>query len=83
MTYVDFKVYNSRRASGAACMFNEINGRKTDVALSEMVPFLTDTWVGFALKLEITFPAFAILFALARAVLHLLGTRRKIPTGTT
>jgi hypothetical protein len=66
MTYTDFKMVGVRHASTVVCILSRADGGTQDVHLNELVPFLTDTWVGFAMTLEITVPAFAILMAIAR-----------------
>lgn len=66
MTYTDFKLTGVKQASTVVCVLTQANGKSQDVHLSEIVPFLTDAWVGFAMSLEITIPAFAILLALIR-----------------
>jgi hypothetical protein len=66
MAYTDFKLVGVRHASTVVCILTQANGRNQDVHLSELVPFLTDFWVSFAMSLEFTVPGFAILLALAR-----------------
>jgi hypothetical protein len=66
MTYTDFKLTGVKEASTVVCVLTQANGRNQDIHLSELVPFLTDLWVGFAMSLQITVPAFAILLALVR-----------------
>jgi len=66
MTYTDFRLVGVKRKSTVVCMLTQIDGRNEDIRLNELVSFLTNLWVEFALSLEITIPAFAILFALGR-----------------
>lgn len=66
MTYADFKLVGVKQASGVVCLLDRANGARRDVYLKTLVPFLTDTLVGFAMSLHITVPAFAILLAIAR-----------------
>jgi hypothetical protein len=66
MTYADFKLVGVKQASTVVCMLTEANGKSQDVHLSELVPYLTDVLVGFAMNLGITVPGFAVLLALAR-----------------
>jgi hypothetical protein len=70
MTYRDFKLTGVRHASTVVCLLARPNGASQDVHLNEIVSFFTDTWVGFAMTLEITVPAFAILLALLRISLY-------------
>lgn len=70
MTYTDFKLVGVKHASTVVCLLTQGNGKIKDVHLSELVPFFTDMWVGFAMTLEITIPAFAILLALAMVEWH-------------
>lgn len=66
MTYTDFKLVGVKRASTVVCMLTQANGNSQEVHLSELVPYLTDVLVGFAMSLEITVPGFAVLVALGR-----------------
>ena len=66
MTYTDFKLVGVKHASTVVCVLTQTNGGNQDVYLSDLVSFVTDLWVGFAMSLEFTIPAFAILLALAR-----------------
>jgi hypothetical protein len=75
MSYTDFKLVGVKQASTVVCILTQTDGRKQDVHLSELVPYLTDLWVGFAMSLEFTVPGFAILLALARVGLHGLSSR--------
>ena len=75
MTYTDFKLTGVKQASTVVCMLTQANGGNQDVHLDEIVPFLTDLWVGFAMSLEITVPAFAILLALVRVGWYRHATR--------
>src|SRR5512133_2587800 len=74
MIYADFKLVGVRHASTVVCMLTQSNGQIQDVRLGELVSFLTDLWVGFAMSLEITVPAFAVLLALARAAWYKSAT---------
>jgi hypothetical protein len=76
MTYVDCKVYSHSRHESAACVFRTRSGAVQDISLRDAVSYFTDLWVGFAFAIEITVPAFIILFAVARAGLHLASVRR-------
>jgi hypothetical protein len=75
MTYTDFKLLGVKHASTVVCLLNQGNGKTQDVSLNELVSYLTDLWVGFAMTLEITVPGFAILLALIRVGLYRLGAR--------
>jgi hypothetical protein len=66
MTYTDFKLVGVRHASTVVCMLTQANGRIEDIHLSDLVPYLTDFWVGFAMSLDITVPGFAIVLSLLR-----------------
>ena len=55
-----------KQADTVVCLLAQANGASQEVHLNELVPFFTDAWVGFALSLEITVPAFAVLLALLR-----------------
>jgi hypothetical protein len=66
MRYTDFKLVGVKQASTVVCMFTEANGKSQDVHLSELVPYLADVLVGFAMNLGITVPGFAVLLGLAR-----------------
>jgi hypothetical protein len=66
MTYTDFKLVGVKHASTVVCLLARPGGKGQDVHLSELVPFLADFLVGFAMSLEITVPAFAIVLALIR-----------------
>ena len=66
MTYTDFKLVGVKQASTVVCMLTQADGKDQDVHLSELVPYLTDVLVGFAMSLEITVPGFAVLLALVR-----------------
>src|SRR5262249_51970223 len=52
------------KKSGATCIFKGATGRE-DVRLID-ISVLTDSWVSFAVSLEITIPGFLILFAVIR-----------------
>lgn len=67
MTYVDYKVYSSQRRASSACIFKTHRGGMQDVSLHEAASYFTDLWVGLAFSLEITVPAFILLFAIARS----------------
>jgi len=75
MTYTDFKLVGVKHASTVVCLLNQGNGKNQDVYLSELVSYLTDLWVGFAMSLEITVPGFAIFLALLRVGLYRRGAR--------
>ena len=75
MTYTDFKLVGVEHASTVVCLLNQGNGTNQDVYLNELVSYLTDLWVGFAMSLEITVPGFAILLALVRVGLYRRGAR--------
>jgi hypothetical protein len=66
MTYTDFKLVGVKQASTVVCMLTQANGKSQEVHLNELVPYLTDVLVGFAMSLEITVPGFAVLLALVR-----------------
>jgi hypothetical protein len=77
MTYTDFKLVGVKHASTVVCLLDRTDGRRQDVHLGEIVPYLTDLWVGFAMSLEFTVPGFAILIALVRVGLY----RRSVRAG--
>lgn len=66
MTYVDYKVYGKKRHSSGACILASANGATHDVAITEATSYLVDLGVGLAFSLEISVPAFILLFAIAR-----------------
>ena len=66
LTYTDFKLTGVKQADTVVCLLAQANGASQEVHLNELVSFFTDAWVGFALSLEITVPAFAVLLALLR-----------------
>ena len=70
LTYTDFKLTGVKQADTVVCLFARANGASQEVHLNELVSFFTDAWVGFALSLEITIPAFAVLLALVRVALY-------------
>lgn len=74
LTYTDFKLVGVKHASTVVCLLSGADGSRSEVHLRELVPFLTDASVGFAMTLEFTVPAFAILLALA-----LVGWSRLAP----
>ena len=76
MTYADFKLVGVKQASTVVCLLERGNGQRQDVYLNELVSYLTNVWVEFAMTLEITVPGFAILLGLVRVGLYRLGTRR-------
>jgi len=75
MTYSDFKLVGVKHASTVVCLLERSNGEKRDVHLDELVPYVTNLWVEFAMSLEITVPGFAVLLGLVRVGLYRLGTR--------
>ena len=75
MTYSDFKLVGVKHASTVVCLLEQGNGERRDVHLDELVPYVTNLWVEFAMSLEITVPGFAVLLGLARVGLYRLGTR--------
>ena len=70
LVYVDFKAEERRNDSGVDCVVRRDDGSTTDVSLRDVVPYVTDQWVGLAMGLQLTVPLFAILFALARAGIY-------------
>jgi hypothetical protein len=66
MSYADFKLTGVKEKSTVVCVFAQGSGRPAEIHLNELVSTLTDIWVGFAMALEFTIPAFAILLALLR-----------------
>jgi len=79
MTYTDFKLVGVKHASTVVCLLSQRNGKIQDGHLNELVSYLTDVWVRFAMSLEITVPGFAILLALIRVGLY----RRRARVGLT
>ena len=75
MTYTDFRLVGVKQASTVVCMFTEANGKSQDVHLNELVPYVADVLVTFAMSLEITVPGFAVLLALARVGWYKLTVR--------
>jgi hypothetical protein len=71
LSYADFKLVGVRHASTVVCLFTQANGRTRDVYLRDLVSTFTDLWVGLAMTLELTVPAFVILWGLARSWVHL------------
>jgi hypothetical protein len=70
MTYADFKLVGVKERSTVVCLLTQAGGRSEDVHLKELVPFVTDLLVSFAMNLGITVPGFAVLLALARVGLY-------------
>lgn len=66
MTYTDFKLVGVRQASTVVCLLRTSKGGDAEIYLKELVPFVTDMLVGFAMSLQLTVPAFAIALAAAR-----------------
>ena len=66
MTYVDYKVYRRQQRASSACILASPSGATHDVALPEAASYLTDLWVSVAFSLQISVPAFILLFAIAR-----------------
>ena len=66
MTYVDYKVYRTQQRASAACILTSPGGATHDVAITEAASYITDLWVGLAFSLQISVPAFILLFAIAR-----------------
>jgi len=67
LTYTDFKLVGVKQNDSAVvCLLSRTDGTNEEMYLNELVPFLTNVWVEFAMGLEITIPAFAVLLGLAR-----------------
>ena len=66
MTYADFRLVGLKQANNVVCMLTKANGKTQDIRLNELVPFVTDMLVGFAMSLQFTVPLFAILLATLR-----------------
>ena len=67
MTYTDFRLVGVRQPeSTVVCVLTQADGKTQDIYLNELVPFLTNAVAEFAMALEITVPAFAVLLALVR-----------------
>lgn len=66
-SYSDFKLVGVKHASTIVCLLKQPDGRPRDVYLKELVSTFTELWVGLAMTLEITVPAFVILLGLARS----------------
>ena len=75
MTYSDFKLVGVKQASTVVCLLTQANGKNQDMYLGELVPYLTDTLVSFAMSLEITVPGFAVLLALLRVAWYRRSAR--------
>jgi hypothetical protein len=58
-----------KHASTVVCVLAQGNGKVLDVHLDELIPYVTNVLVEFAMTLEITVPAFAVLVAMARVFL--------------
>jgi hypothetical protein len=56
----------SRDESTTVCVYTQATGESSEVSFQKLAPFVTDLWVGFALDLKFTLPAFTVLFALFR-----------------
>lgn len=63
LTYVDYKVYSSKRRASSACILRTSKGGTEDVSLPDAASTFTDLWVGVAFSLEFTTPALILLFA--------------------
>ncbi|MFN7985495.1 MAG: hypothetical protein U0Q11_26950 [Vicinamibacterales bacterium] len=72
MTYADFRLVGVRHASTVVCLLRTSNGGTHEVYLKELVSFVTDALVGFAMSLEITVPVCAIGLAAARVGIYRL-----------
>jgi hypothetical protein len=75
--YVDYKVYSAQRHGSAACVFRAGAAGTRDISLREAASYFTDLWVGMAFSLELTVPAFILLFAVARTGLYFAVLRRR------
>jgi hypothetical protein len=64
MTYATFRADTHKYDSGIVCVLTRADGTPTNVSLRDIVPYLTDQWVGLAMELQLTVPLFTILFAL-------------------
>jgi hypothetical protein len=70
LAYVDFRGDTHKYDSGIVCLFTRADGSPKDVSLRDVVPYLTDQWVGVAMALQFTVPVFTVLFALARVGIY-------------
>jgi hypothetical protein len=77
MTYADFKLVGVKHASTVVCLLLQGNGKDQEKYLNELVPYLTDLWVGVAMSLDLTVPAFAILLGLIRVGLYRRAARAR------
>jgi hypothetical protein len=76
MTYTDFKLAGVKQPeTEVVCLLTQANGKEEEVSLNNLVPFVTNVLVEFAMSLEITVPAFAVLLGLARAGWYTLSSR--------
>ena len=66
LTYTDFKLTGVKDRTTVVCLLTQADGTEQDIHLSELVSFLTDSLVDFAMSLQITVPAFAVLLGLVR-----------------
>lgn len=66
MTYVDYKVYRKKQHASSACILAAPSGVRHDVLLPDAASQGTDFLVGLAFSLDISIPAFTILFAVVR-----------------
>lgn len=79
MTYVDYKIYSSRRHESAACIFKASGVEAHDISFREATSYQTDLWVGIVFSLELTVPAFILLFALGRTLICAIGMHWQAP----
>lgn len=64
MTYVDYKVYETKQVASSACILTSSSGAAHDVLLPEAASYFTDLLVRFAFSLQISIPGFTLLFAI-------------------
>jgi hypothetical protein len=76
ITYSGYTIYTSMRHGAGACSFKTKRGGVEDVSLEEVTSLVTDLWLGIAFQLDLTVPAFILLFALMRSIPYFRSTRR-------
>jgi hypothetical protein len=72
LRYVSFRSEVHKYDSGIVCLFVQTDGQKAEVSLRDVVPYVTDQWVGLTMALQFTAPFFIIVCALARVGIYRL-----------